>query len=116
MLTMGNVSSRYAKALLAATRQQDLARPERPKKIKGLTFEQMGRMEEEMEGLQRDIRTVESSYGDSVLDLMIASGYVAKLLINKATHEFLTRHHPEILAEFQAITSTASLEDEVATA
>jgi RepB plasmid partitioning protein/ParB-like nuclease domain len=111
MAAVGNFTSRYAQALMAATRQQDLARPEREKKIKGLTSEQMARMEREMEGLQRDIKSVEASYGDAVLDLVIASGYVAKLLGDAGTHLYLARHHPEILTEFQAIVTAASLDD-----
>jgi hypothetical protein len=36
-----------------ATRQEDLAQPDRPKNIRGLTQEQMARMERDMDGLQR---------------------------------------------------------------
>jgi ParB-like chromosome segregation protein Spo0J len=62
MMAMNNFTSRYAQALLAATRQEDLARPEQPKKVRGLTPEQMARMEREMEGLQREFKAVEASY------------------------------------------------------
>src|ERR1700731_1843352 len=41
MSAMNNFTARYAQALLAATRQEDLAQPDRPKKIRGLTAEQM---------------------------------------------------------------------------
>ena len=111
MSTVGNFTSRYAQALLAATKQQDLARPERPKKIRGMTPEQMARMEREMEGLQRDFKGVEASYGESVLNLVIASGYVAKLIGNAQTCRYLEQHHPELLVEFKAIVAAASLED-----
>jgi hypothetical protein len=49
MSAMNNFTVRYAQALLAATRQEDLAQPDRPKNIRGLTAEQMARMEREME-------------------------------------------------------------------
>src|SRR6202162_2079346 len=42
---MSNFTARYAQALLAATRREDLAQPDRPKKIGGLIAEQMARME-----------------------------------------------------------------------
>jgi len=74
MDAMNNFISRYAQTLLAATRQQDLARPACPKQIRGLTSEQMARMEREMEALQRDFKGIESSYGETVLNLMVASG------------------------------------------
>jgi ParB-like chromosome segregation protein Spo0J len=111
MSAVRNFTSRYAQALLAATRQADLAKPERQKKIGGLTVEQMALMEREMDGLQRDIKAVEASYGDAVLDLVIASGYVAKLLGDGRTRLYLEEHHPEILTEFEAIVGTRSLED-----
>jgi len=111
MSAMNNFTSRYAQALLAATRQQDLAQPERPKKIRGLTPEQMARMEREMEGLQREFKAVETSYGDSVLNLVVASGYLAKLIGNPRMSRYLERHHPEILMEFKAIVATSSLDE-----
>ena len=45
MSAMNNFTARYAQALLAATRREDLAQPDRPKKIGGLSAEQMARME-----------------------------------------------------------------------
>ena len=67
MPAMNNFTARYAHALLAATRQEDLAQPDRPKKIGGLSPEQMARMEREMDGLQREFKAVTASYGDTVL-------------------------------------------------
>lgn len=111
MVTAGNWTSSYAKALLAATKQEDLARPDRPKKIAGLTPEQMARMEREMSSLHQDFKQIESSYGDDILHLVIASGYLAKLLANGEIARFLERHHAEILAEFRAIIAATSLDD-----
>ena len=111
MVAMNNFTSRYAQALLAATRQKDLARPEQPKTVRGLTPEQMARMEREMEGLQREFKAVEASYGDSVLNLVVASGYLTKMIGNKQLSGYLERHYPEILMEFQAIVAASSLDD-----
>lgn len=49
----------YAKALLAATPKNQLANPEKPKKIKGLSEEQMARMEAEMSSLQNEYTLIE---------------------------------------------------------
>jgi hypothetical protein len=108
---MNNFTSRYAQALLAATPQEKPARPERPKQVGGLTPEQMARMQREMETLQGEFKAVEASYGDSVLHLVVASGYLAKLMANERINRFLRRHHPEILGEFQAIVSASSLDE-----
>ena len=80
MTTAGNFTASYAKALLAATRQSDLVKADQPKQIAGMTAEQMARMEREMEKLQKDLKTVESRYGEDVLQLVIASGYLSKLV------------------------------------
>jgi ParB-like chromosome segregation protein Spo0J len=115
MTTAGNYSLSYARALLAATRQADLVKSDEPKKIAGMTPEQMARMEREMEKLQRDLKTVESRYGEDVLQLVIASGYLSKLVANAEIKRYLSQHHPEILSEFRAIIAATSL-DQVNTA
>ncbi|HST07167.1 MAG TPA: plasmid partitioning protein RepB C-terminal domain-containing protein [Gemmatimonadaceae bacterium] len=116
MSTAGNYTASYAKALLAATRQTDLVKSEQPKKVGGLTPDQMARMEREMETVQQDLKMVESRYGDDVLHLVIASGYLSKLMNNKDIRRYLSQHHPEILAEFVAIVSATSLDQSRSTA
>ena len=111
MAAMNNYTARYAYALLAATRREDLAEPDRPKNICGLTPEQMARMEREMDGLQREFKAVAASYGDTVLNLVVASGYVSRLIGNSRVSGYLERHHPEILTEFRAIVVATSLEE-----
>jgi ParB-like chromosome segregation protein Spo0J len=110
MHTAGNFTASYVKALLAATRQSDLVRSDQPKKVAGITPEQMARMEREMEQLQQGLKSVESRYGDDVLHLVIASGYLSKLVGNGDIKRYLNQHHPEILTEFLAIISAASLD------
>lgn len=110
MVTAGNYTASYAKALLAATRQADLVKADAPKKVAGMTPEQMARMEREMEKLQRDLKTVESRYGEDVLQLVIASGYLSKLVANAEIKRYLGQHHPEILSEFRAIIAATSLD------
>ncbi|MCD9816660.1 plasmid partitioning protein RepB C-terminal domain-containing protein [Bradyrhizobium japonicum] len=113
MLSASNFTVGYARALLAATKQSDLAKPERVKKIDGMTPEQIARMEREMSVLQQDFKAVESSYGEDVLHLVIACGYVSKLLGNKKVERYLDQNHPEILEEFRSIVSVTSLEKPV---
>jgi ParB-like chromosome segregation protein Spo0J len=115
MSAMNNFTARYAHALLAATRREDLAQPDRPKNIRGLTAEQMARMEREMDGLQREFKAVLASYGDTVLNLVVASGYVSSLIGNPRVSRYLERHHPEILTEFEAIVAATSLKESITT-
>jgi ParB-like chromosome segregation protein Spo0J len=110
MISAGNFTASYAKALLAATRQSDLLKSDQPKKVAGMTLEQMARMEREMESLQQDFKAIENSYGDDMLHLVIASGYLAKLVGNAEIARYLRQSHPELLAEFQAIIAASSLD------
>ena len=110
MASMNNFTASYAKAILAATRQEDLARPERPKKVKGVTPEQMARMERELESLNKDFRAVEATFGDDVLHLVLASRYVERLIANDAISAYVEDKHPEILAEFHNIVAAGTLD------
>lgn len=110
MVSAGNYTSAYAKALLAATRQGDLANAAKPKKVAGMTAEQMARMEREMESLMQDFKALEASYGDDVLHLVIASGYLSRLVGNAEIERYMRSRHPEILEEFRAIIAAASLD------
>ena len=67
MLATNNYTVPYVKALLAATPQDQLNEHEKRKKVQGLSQEEMARMEKEMEGLEREFKIVEESYGPNVL-------------------------------------------------
>lgn len=50
------------------------------------------------------------TYGQDVLNLVLARGYLAKLLDNKQVVRYLKQRQPEVLAEFETIVQTVSLE------
>jgi hypothetical protein len=114
MITPANYTVGYAKAILAGTKPKDLVKPDQPKKIAGLTSEQMAQMEREMEGLHHDFKAIEASYGDDMLHLVIASGYLSRLVGNRAVERYLGQHHGELLDEFKAIIAAASLDQSAA--
>jgi RepB plasmid partitioning protein/ParB-like nuclease domain len=99
----------YVQALLAGTPKEQLVDPEKPKKINGLTDEQMARMEAEMGSLQGQYRLLEDSFGPNVLALTVAKTYLSTLLNNARIVKYLAQHHPEYLTEFQKITEMKSL-------
>lgn len=110
MASMNNFTAAYAKAILAATRQDDLAKPERPKAIAGVTPDQMARMERELEKLTNDYRAIEATFGDDVLQLVLASRYLGRLIGNASVTGYLELRQPEIMAEFRTIVSVTSLD------
>jgi len=109
MVTANNYTKGYAEALILATPRDLLTNPEEPKKRKGLSAEDIARMEEELETLERDLRSVDESYGENMLNLTVARGYIRRLLDNARVLRFLKANHAEILAEFEVIARAESL-------
>ena len=114
MVSLNNYSNSYAAALLAATPVEQLLDPEKPKKFKGLSAEQVSRMEQEMSLVHSRFKAIEQSYGADVLNMVVTRGYIAKLLSNDAVVKFLQTNYPDFLTEFRAIAASASLEESVA--
>ncbi len=110
MVSANNLTVAYAEALLVATPSTALVDGKRPRKVSGVTPEQMARMEREMANLQGQYRLVEQSYGQDVLNLVLARGYLAKLLDNVKVTKFLKQQQPEMLEQFAAIVEATSLE------
>lgn len=114
MIAMNNFSVTYSKALLVATPQDQLVESGKPKTFKGISPEQIARMEKEMASLQRGMKLIEESYGPDHLNLVLARGYLVSLLNNSKVVRYLTQNHSEILGEFQRISEAASMGSETA--
>lgn len=110
MISANNLTTSYADALLAATPADMLVEGKKPKKRAGVTQEQMSRMEREMANVHGQYKLVEQTYGQDVLNLVLARSYLAKLLENKAVVRYLKQLHPEVLEQFESIVETTSLE------
>jgi ParB-like chromosome segregation protein Spo0J len=110
MVSANNYSSNYAKALLATTKAADLHRPDELKKATGLTAEQMARLEREMAAVSADYKQLESSYGDDMLVLVVAAGFLERLLSKHEIERFLSGRYPEFVETFHSIVQAASLD------
>ena len=102
MVAMNRYTISYARSLVAATPDSQLVE-KKQKKLKGLTPEQIARMETESANLQREFKMIEQDYGADHLDLVLAVGYIGRLLSNAKLVRYLAQYQPEILAEFQKI-------------
>jgi len=110
LVSANNITVPYAEALLVATPAEMLVDGKKARKLIGLTSEQISRMEREMENLQGQYKLVEQTYAEDVLNLVLAKGYLGKMLVNKAVVRFLQQRQPEVLAEFKMIVQTLSLD------
>jgi hypothetical protein len=100
MVAMNNFTVSYAKTLLAATPNAQLVPGKRARTPKGVTEEQLTLMRRESASLDRDFRLIEETYGADHLDLVLAKGYLARLIENPRVAKYLREHHREIALEF----------------
>ena len=70
----------------------------------------MSKMEREMNNVQEQYKLHEETYGQDVLRLTLARGYFGKLIGNLAVHRYLKKHQPDMLAEFEVIVQSESLD------
>ncbi|QRY94203.1 ParB N-terminal domain-containing protein [Sphingomonas paucimobilis] len=110
MVSANNYTVSYAKALLATSKPADLHKPDELKKAMGLSAEQMARLEREMASVSEDYKELEASYGDDMLVLVVASGFIERLLSKPEIEGFLEHRHPEFLENFRAIVQATSLD------
>jgi len=105
MVAMNRYSVPYAKSLLAATPQEQLASKDAPKKVRGLSARQMALMEKESANLDREFKLARQTYASDHLDLVLAKSYLSKLLGNAQIVRYLGQHHAGILTEFRKVSS-----------
>jgi len=109
MVSANNFAIGYAEALIIGTPKDQLVSPAKAKRKAGLSQEDVARMEQEMEALERDFKSVEAAYTDNMMILTISRTYIKKLLENGKIVRFLNANHGEILSEFEAIVATETM-------
>lgn len=98
MIAMNKFTVSYARSLVAATSDSMLVSPK--KKIAGLSEDQISLMEQEAATLDREFKTIEHDYGVDHLDLVLAIGYVTRIMANARVVRHLAQFYPDILSEF----------------
>lgn len=97
MVSANNITAAYAQALVAATPSNLLVGETKPKKMACVSADQMAKMEREMDNLQEQFKLAEQTYGQDILNLVLAIGYLAKLMANEVILRHLTRDYPDVL-------------------
>lgn len=110
MIVAANCATvKYVSALLAATPDELLIVPRRS--VRPPNEEQVIQIERETENLRARYRMTELTDADDVLNLVVAKGYISKLLSHPAVENYLRKWHPELFPELQAIASLNSVDD-----
>ena len=114
MIASNTITVAHAEALLKATppeQRTDVKPAEREKKT--APIEQIEKLEKEMSQVQESYTLAEENYGSDLLNLVVAKGYLTKLLANEAVKSYIGRHEPEILTHLELVVNTVSMEEAV---
>ncbi|PQV51881.1 plasmid partitioning protein RepB C-terminal domain-containing protein [Paraburkholderia sp. BL21I4N1] len=98
MAAANKFTATYAEMILVATRAEALVDGAKPKKKDEISTEDLAKMEGEMERLRQDCQAVEDEIGDTMLSLVVAKSFMARLLRNENIQGHLKRHHGDLLA------------------
>lgn len=107
MLSLNNITAPYAKALLMTTEPSMLKEP--TKKIKKMdnSFEAIKKIENDRANLHVQFKILEQDYAQDTLNLVLATGYLKKMLSNNNVKNYLIKNHPDIYTEFETVTKPA---------
>lgn len=103
MLSLNNLTVPYAKALLMTTDASMLNEPQKQIKKIDNSLEAIKRIENDRAKLHIQFKILEQSYAQDTLNLVLATGYLKKLLGNNNIKNYLIKTPPEIHSEFEAI-------------
>jgi hypothetical protein len=109
MVAANCMTVRYAQALLAATPNHLLLTPRR--KSPRVSQDQINQLERETENLRARYRVTELTYADDMLNLVVAKGYVGKLLAHPAIESYLRKWHADLFPELLAVVSLNSVDE-----
>ncbi|MGV0961468.1 MAG: plasmid partitioning protein RepB C-terminal domain-containing protein [Limnohabitans sp.] len=113
MMTSNTITVAHAQALLKATLPEQRTDVKSAEKGKTAPLEQIEKLEKEMSQVQESYKDAEQNYGSDLLNLMVAKGYLSRLLANDAVKSYIGRHEPEILEHLELVVNTVSMEEAV---
>jgi ParB-like chromosome segregation protein Spo0J len=111
MIASQKFTETHARVLLAATSPEDLVEKETPKELDGMRPQDLAVIEREMQVLEKDFRRIKDSFGRNTLNLVLAVGYVRRLLANAAVVKCMSRRYGDVLAEFEKLAEATDLGD-----
>lgn len=114
MVASNTITVAHVEALLKATppeQRADQPPPERDSKTAPIA--QLVKMEKEMNQVQATYKDAENHYGTDLLNLVVAKGYLTKLLANAAVKSYIARREPDILSQLELVAHTVSMEEAV---
>ena len=109
MIASNRFTHSYADMILATTRPEALVQKKKPLR-NDATPEEIFHMEREMEKLHGDYQSIEESLGETMLVLVVAKGYLTRLMRNEAVSGYLHRYHRNLSEELTTVMDAVSMD------
>ena len=103
MIAANKFTKSYAEMILVASSQEDLVDHAQKKKKHSDSLEKLSLLEQEMDRLKEDYTRTEKEISDTNLSLIVAGGYLKRLLDNSAVKEFISLYYADILTAFDTV-------------
>lgn len=113
MIASNSITVAHADALLKATPSEQRSDVPPPTQSKAPPIEQIVKLEKEMNQVHTQYKDADQNYGSDLLNLVLAKGYLTKLLANETVKRYIERHEPGILEQFELVVNTVSMEEAV---
>lgn len=108
MCGQANFTSAFARAIVAATPQEQLKQGLGTRKETEIdVVSQLAKLEQELATLQATVAQTDERYGIEHLHLTVSAAYVVALVSNERVSHWLNERHPDFAAQFEAITKDA---------
>jgi len=104
---------RYAKMMFAMTPSDQLSEKRRRKSAPHFPAQDITRMEREMEKLYQNYHSIEDGLGETMLVLVVAKGYISRLLKNDAVAAYIKRFQPEVGEELMGVVDAVTADARV---
>jgi len=111
MVSSNTITVAHAEALLKATPAELRTDVSPVPRDKSSSLEQLAKLEKEMSQVQTQYKDAEQNYGSDLLNLVVAKGYLTKLLSNEAVKGHIQSIEPDVLEQFELVVNTVSLEE-----
>ncbi|MBV1900764.1 MAG: ParB N-terminal domain-containing protein [Kordiimonadaceae bacterium] len=108
MVSVSCFTHTYAKALLVGTHPKQLKEPKKRKPLGILSSAERERMEQEVAQLHHDMEAVEEDFGTNMLTLVVANGYLERLLDNERVSSYLLQHYGELYTQIKGLNENIS--------
>ena len=118
MIAADKITGPHAEAPLKATppEQRTDTASTKPDIPQGDLLEKIVKLEKEMSQAQTKYKDAEANYGSDLLNLVVARGYLSKLISTPTMKDYLTQNCPDILDTFELVVNTVSMNEAVSAA